>query len=173
MIDKTKQLRLAGVVRESIVDGPGIRFVIFCQGCPHHCEGCHNEPTHDFNGGFDCDSDKILAAIDENPLLDGVTFSGGEPACQPEGFLTLAKEIHKRGLNIIMYSGYTYEELLKMGESDGALADLMDNIDILIDGRYDHTQRDLTLLFRGSKNQRVIDVLKSKNEGVVVLAENF
>ena len=72
-----------------------------------------------------------------------------------------------------MYSGYTYEELLKMGESDGALADLMDNIDILIDGRYDHTQRDLTLLFRGSKNQRVIDVLKSKNEGVVVLAENF
>lgn len=173
MIDKTKQLRLAGVVRESIVDGPGIRFVVFCQGCPHHCEGCHNEPTHDFNGGFDCDADKILAAIDENPLLDGVTFSGGEPACQPEGFLTLAKEIHKRGLNIIMYSGYTYEELLKMGESDGALADLMDNIDILIDGRYDHTQRDLTLLFRGSKNQRVIDVLKSKNEGVVVLAENF
>ena len=173
MIDKTKQLRLAGVVRESIVDGPGIRFVIFCQGCPHHCEGCHNEPTHDFNGGFDCDTDKILAAIDENPLLDGVTFSGGEPACQPEGFLTLAKEIHKRGLNIIMYSGYTYEELLKLGETDGALADLMDNIDILIDGRYDHTQRDLTLLFRGSKNQRIIDVLKSKNEGVAVLAENF
>ena len=173
MMNSDEHIRLAGVVRESIVDGPGIRFVVFCQGCPHHCEECHNEPTHDFLGGFDCEISKILEAIDENPLLDGVTFSGGEPACQPEGFLALAREVHNRGLDIIMYSGYTYEELMNMGKGNGALAELIDTVDILIDGRYDHTQRDLTLLFRGSKNQRVIDIKKTREEGRVVLAENF
>ena len=86
MIDREESIRIAGVVRESIVDGPGIRFVIFCQGCPHHCQGCHNKVTHDFDGGYICETDKILQAIDDNPLLDGVTFSGGEPACQPRGF---------------------------------------------------------------------------------------
>ncbi|MCI9640020.1 MAG: 4Fe-4S cluster-binding domain-containing protein [Emergencia sp.] len=76
-------LRIAGVVKESIVDGPGIRFVVFSQGCPHHCPGCHNAVTHDFEGGYDCSIERILAEIDANPLLDGVTFSGGEPVCQP------------------------------------------------------------------------------------------
>ena len=167
-----ESIRLAGVVRESIVDGPGIRFVVFCQGCPHHCEGCHNEVTHDFSGGFDCKISKILKAIDENPLLDGVTFSGGEPASQPEGFLTLAKEVKKRGLNIMMYSGYTYEELKDMGEESSALKELVDYVDILVDGRYDQSQRDLTLRFRGSRNQRVIDLNRTRETGEIVLAEN-
>ena len=88
-------IRLAGVVRESIVDGPGIRFVVFCQGCVHDCPGCQNPDTHDFNGGYDCDIQKILDAVDENKLLDGITFSGGEPFCQAGRFIPLAKEIRR------------------------------------------------------------------------------
>ncbi len=166
-------LRIAGVVKESIVDGPGIRFVVFCQGCPHSCPGCHNAVTHDFAGGYDCTVDKLLAAIDENPLLSGVTFSGGEPACQPEGFLALAQGIRERGLDIIMYSGYTFEELLAMSEENQALGQLLCSIDTLIDGRYTESQRDLTLLFRGSRNQRVIDVPASLHRNEAVISEKF
>ena len=99
-------IRLAGVIRESIVDGPGLRFTVFCQGCPHGCEGCHNPDTHDFNGGYDCEISKITAAIDENPLLDGVTFSGGEPMCQPEAFLNLAVNVNRGGYQ----AAYSVEE---------------------------------------------------------------
>lgn len=176
MEERTKEnaaIRIAGVVRESIVDGPGIRFVVFCQGCPHHCPGCHNAVTHDFDGGYDCSVEKILAAIDANPLLDGVTFSGGEPACQPEGFLVLAKAVKERGLDIVMYSGYTYEELLLMAEGDGALDALLQLVDVLVDGRYEADRRDLTLLFRGSRNQRAIDLAKTRQAGEIVTAEKF
>jgi len=155
------------------VDGPGIRFVVFCQGCPHHCPGCHNPVTHDFDGGYPCDVSKIIDAIDQNPLLDGVTFGGGEPACQPKGFLTLAKAVKERNLNIIMYSGYTLEELTEMSKSDAALADLMNLIDYLIDGRYEAELRDLTLSFRGSQNQRIIDMHRTRTTGTLVSIENF
>ena len=166
-------IQLAGVVRESIVDGPGIRFVVFCQGCPHHCPGCHNPVTHNFDGGYPCEVSKIVDAIDQNPLLDGVTFSGGEPACQPKGFLTLAKEIKKRNLNIIMYSGYTLEELSERGKTSPELAELLSLIDYLIDGRYVAEQRDLTLAFRGSQNQRIIDMNQTRNTGTLVSLEKF
>jgi len=166
-------LRIAGVVRESIVDGPGIRFVVFCQGCPHFCPGCHNEATHDFQGGYSCEIEKIVKAIDENPLLDGVTFSGGEPACQPKAFLNLAKQIRERNLNIIMYSGFTLEQLTKMGEDDKALAALLEQIDYLIDGRYEEARRDLTLSFRGSSNQRIIDMDETRRTGNIVTVENL
>lgn len=168
-----RTIQLAGVVRESIVDGPGIRFVVFCQGCPHLCPGCHNPVTHDFDGGYPCEVEKILKAIDENPLLDGVTFSGGEPACQPKAFLTLAKEIKARGLNIIMYSGFTLEQLTKMGETDPALAELLEYLDYLIDGRYEEAQRDLTLSFRGSRNQRIIDMNETRKTGNLITLENL
>lgn len=168
-----RTIQLAGVVRESIVDGPGIRFVVFCQGCPHLCPGCHNPVTHDFDGGYPCEVEKILKAIDENPLLDGVTFSGGEPACQPKAFLTLAKEIKARGLNIIMYSGFTLEQLTKMGETDLALAELLEYLDYLIDGRYEEAQRDLTLSFRGSRNQRIIDMNETRKTGNLITLENL
>lgn len=176
MCEDTKDraaIRIAGVVRESIVDGPGIRFVVFCQGCPHHCPECHNAETHDFEGGYDCDVEKILAAVDADPLLSGVTFSGGEPACQPEGFLALAEGIKARGLHIVMYSGYTYEELLLMAEKNGALEALLRLVDVLVDGRYEAAQRDLTLSFRGSRNQRPIDLRRSRQAGKIVLAEKF
>ena len=103
-------LRIAGIMRESIVDGPGIRFAVFCQGCPHNCPGCHNPETHDFNGGNEVSIQKILAAIDENPLLKGVTFSGGEPLCQTEGFAELAKAVKARGMDITVFTGFTYEQ---------------------------------------------------------------
>ncbi len=173
MINDDMTIRLAGVVRESIVDGPGIRFVIFCQGCPHHCINCHNKETHDFGGGYDCKITKILEAIDQNPLLSGVTFSGGEPVCQPEGFLKLAKGIKERNLNIIMYSGYTFEQIMEISKKNEALRELLTYIDLLIDGRYDENFRDLTLLFRGSSNQRIVDMNKSLEQGRVVLSDSF
>lgn len=169
----SETLRIAGIVRESIVDGPGIRFVVFCQGCPHNCPGCHNAVTHDFNGGFQCDIDKIVAAIDENPLLSGVTFSGGEPACQPAGFNALAAKLKERGLNIYMYSGYTFEQLSEMAKSDSDMEGLLNKIDVLIDGRYEDSLRDLTLQFRGSSNQRVLDMAKSMRSGSAVTAEGY
>lgn len=166
---KGASLRLAGIVRESIVDGPGIRFVVFCQGCPHHCPGCHNAVTHDFDGGTDTSVDKILAAIDENPLLQGVTFSGGEPACQAAGFRALAEGLKERNLNMYMYSGYTLEQLTEMAHVDADLARLLSLIDVLIDGPYEESHRDLTLEFRGSSNQRLIDMVASRNAGEPVI----
>lgn len=170
---KAAAIRIAGVVRESIVDGPGIRFVVFCQGCPHHCPQCHNAATHDFAGGYDCSVEKILEAVDADPLLDGVTFSGGEPACQPEGFLALAEGVKARGLNIVMYSGYTYEELVLMASKNAALDQLLQLADVLVDGRYEAEERDLTLNFRGSRNQRPIDLARTRQAGKIVLAEKF
>ena len=107
------KLRIAGTVNDSIVDGPGIRFTIFTQGCPHHCEGCHNPQTHDFNGGEIVEADEIIEKIKKNPLLDGVTFSGGEPFCQAETLADIGKEIKSLGLNVITYTGYTFDESLE------------------------------------------------------------
>jgi len=170
-------LRLAGVVRESIVDGPGIRFTVFAQGCPHHCIGCHNEGTHDFNGGIETEIDKIICEIDKNPLLSGVTFSGGEPFCQAEGFCVLAREIKARGLHIVTFSGYTYEELLQISarsEPNGeAVRALLGLTDLLIDGRFELALRDLTLCFRGSQNQRLIDMNKTRETGKIVLDDKY
>ncbi len=185
-------LRLAGVVRESIVDGPGLRFAIFCQGCPHNCPKCHNQDTHDFSGGYDCDIQKIVNAIEENPLLSGVTFSGGEPSHQPVAFLEIAKKVKSRGLNIWMYSGYTLEELLsransaisdlnnmnenssqtsEKNEEQVALKGLLSLIDVLVDGKFINELKDLTLPFRGSRNQRIIDMAATKRHNKIVLYE--
>lgn len=170
-------LRLAGVVRESIVDGPGLRFTVFAQGCPHHCIGCHNESTHDFKGGNLTEIETILTEIDKNPLLSGVTFSGGEPFCQAEGFCMLARKVKDRGLHIVAFSGYTYEELMDMAERpdpEGAcVKELLDLTDLLIDGRFDLSLRDLTLCFRGSQNQRLIDMNKTRNAGKIVLDDKY
>ena len=171
MADKKDAIRIAGVVRESIVDGPGLRFTVFCQGCPHDCKGCPNMATHDFSGGYDCELSTILDAIDQNPLLDGVTFSGGEPMCQPEAFYNLAVQVKERGLNIVTYTGFTYEELITMGESNIGVKKLMDLTDILVDGRFVLEERDLTLPFRGSANQRLIDMNLTRERGKLTLAE--
>lgn len=168
---KPDTIRLAGVIRESIVDGPGFRFAIFCQGCPHHCPECHNPDTWDFEGGKDTSFERILEEIDKNPLLAGVTFSGGEPFCQAEAFAALAEEIRKRNLDIVTFTGYTYEELLEMSENDHAVKDLLEKTDLLIDGPFIKAEKDLTLQFRGSRNQRIIDMRATEAAGIPVLWE--
>lgn len=152
----TVSIRIAGIIRESIVDGPGLRFTIFAQGCPHRCPGCHNESTHDFSGGYDCSIEKLLIEIDKNPLLSGVTFSGGEPFSQPEPFYLLGCELKKRHLDLVIYTGYTLEELTVLRQSDEMIGKLLDLADYLVDGPFLMEERDLTLEFRGSKNQRLI-----------------
>jgi len=165
-------LRLSGTVNDSIVDGPGIRYTIFVQGCPHHCPGCHNPETHDFEGGEPGNIQKLLEEIQENPLLSGVTFSGGEPFCQPEALCALAKELKAIGKHLMVYSGYTYEQLLKLGEKRPAVLELLGLCDVLVDGPYLEEERDLTLTFRGSANQRLIDLKKTEKHGTVVLYQD-
>lgn len=152
-------LRIAGVEEESIVDGPGFRYVIFTQGCPHHCPGCQNPQTHPFDGGHTMDIGELFAAICEDPLLKGVTFSGGEPFCQPAPLAELARRVHACGLDVTVFTGYTWEQLL--AGRDPAVRELLGQTDLLVDGPYLEGQRDLTLLFRGSANQRLIDVPRS------------
>lgn len=149
------------------MDGKGIRYVIFTQGCPHHCPGCHNPQTHDFAGGYPADTDKLLDELRQNPLLKGVTFSGGEPFCQPAPLAELAEKIHALGLDVTVYSGFTYEQLVD--KCDPAVDALLRQADVLIDGRYEEDQRDLTLRFRGSSNQRVIDLNRTRAEGHIVV----
>lgn len=156
-----ENIRIAGVIQESIVDGPGIRFVIFAQGCPHNCKGCHNPDTHDFEGGYDCPDDKIIEAIKKNPLIKGVTFSGGEPFSQPEAFLRLAIKLKPIINDIIVYSGYTFEELLQLSEGNLNIKGLLDICDVLIDGPFVEEKKSLLLAYKGSSNQRILDLPKS------------
>lgn len=151
------KLRLSGIINDSIVDGPGIRLTVFVQGCPHHCEGCHNPQTHAFDGGYEGDTDEILEQVKRNPLLRGITLSGGEPFCQPEPLTELAKQVHALGLDVVTYSGYTFEEILQ----HPPMLPLLEQTDILIDGRFELAKRDLLLHFRGSSNQRILDVKQS------------
>lgn len=164
-------LKLAGIVRESIVDGPGIRFTVFCQGCPHGCPECHNPETHDFSGGTVCSIDRLMEEIDKDPLLAGVTFSGGEPFCQAEAFEEMGKRVKEKGLSLTVFSGYTYEKLLEMAETDKAVRGLLDITDILIDGPFVKALKDLTLQFRGSSNQRLIDMNRTRETGEIVIWE--
>ena len=158
MLSTAWALRISGIVPESIVDGPGFRYVIFTQGCPHHCPGCHNPQTHDFDAGEWADGEAILREIRENTLLAGVTFSGGEPFCQAAPLAELAREIHKMGKNVFVYTGYVYEKLLEMAKTDEGIAALLAETDTLVDGPYVEALRDLELRFRGSSNQRIIEL---------------
>ncbi len=153
------QIKIAGLVPESIVDGPGIRFTVFTQGCPHHCPGCHNPQTHDFAGGEWKDTDEIIAQFRQNSLLKGITLSGGDPFVQPAACAELARAAHKAGKDVITYTGYTFEQLLSGKVPDAGL--LLEETDILIDGRFEEEKKSLGLRFRGSSNQRAIDCKKS------------
>lgn len=164
------KFQVFGIAEESIVDGKGIRYAIFTQGCPHQCPGCHNPESQPFTGGVEMDTDQVFRQILENPLLKGVTFSGGEPFCQPEPLAELGEKIHGypgRKLDITVFTGYTWEELQGL-DTPGVQA-LLDQTDVLIDGRFDLSQRDLRLRFRGSRNQRVIDVPRTRQAGYLVL----
>lgn len=161
-------LRLSGIIRESIVDGPGLRYTIFAQGCIHHCDGCHNPATHPFEGGFEAAPKAILRDIKKNPLIRGVTFSGGEPFCQAEGFLELAGLLKEAGYHIMTYTGYTYEEIMESGNETWKKLFFLS--DFVVDGRFILAQRDLNLKFRGSSNQRIIDTAATKKAGKVIPA---
>lgn len=163
-------LRIAGTVNDSIVDGNGIRFTIFTQGCPHHCEGCHNPQTHDFNGGKIISTDEILNKIKQNPLLDGVTFSGGEPFCQAHELALLGKKIKSLGLNLTVYTGYTFEKLYSERENN-CWGELLYVTDILIDGPFIINLKNWNIKFRGSSNQRYIDCKKSLEIGKAIEIE--
>ncbi len=163
-------LRVAGTIGESIVDGPGLRYTIFTQGCPHACPGCHNTHTHDFEGGTTVQLDTLLQDILRNPLTKGVTFSGGEPFCQAAPLAQLAQALRAHGKHIMIYSGYTYEQLL---QQDAHTQALLAQCDILVDGLYLEAQRDISLRFRGSRNQRVLQIPRSLEQGTPVWAEGF
>ena len=158
-------LNLSGIVEDSIVDGPGIRMTIFSQGCPHHCEGCHNPETWEFGCGTDVDEERIVEIVRTNPLCRGVTFSGGEPFAQAAGFAKLAKLLKAKGYEVASYSGYTFEQLLR-GNADQR--ELLASIDVLIDGPFLLAEKSLEVPFRGSRNQRILDMPKSLAAGEAV-----
>ena len=158
-------LNLAGITEDSIVDGPGIRTTFYCQGCPHHCPGCHNPETWDFSGGTPMEESRLLEIVESNPLCHGVTFSGGEPFAQAEGFARLAKLLKEKGYEVASYSGYTFEQLLNGTE---AQKELLSRLDVLIDGPFILAERSLELNFRGSRNQRVLNVPESLKAGCAV-----
>ena len=157
-------IRIAGTVNDSIVDGPGIRYTIFTQGCPHHCHGCHNPQTWNLDGGKVVEISEIVKDFETNPLLCGVTFSGGEPFIQPKPLIEIAKIAKSKGLNVLSYTGFLYEDILKDEEKYSLLKEL----DYLIDGPFILEQRDLELKYAGSRNQRMIDVKKSLESGTIV-----
>mgnify|MGYP003296045641 FL=1 len=158
-------LDLSGIVSDSIVDGPGIRTTVFSQGCPHHCPGCHNPETWDFGCGTQVPVEAIVDIVKSNPLCRGVTFSGGEPFAQAAGFAKLAVLLKEQGYEVASYSGYTFEELLEGSEDQKKL---LESIDILIDGPFLLAEKSLEIAFRGSRNQRILDVQKSLAAGMAV-----
>lgn len=144
---------MAGLENDSIVDGIGIRLAVFVQGCPHHCPKCHNQQTWDFDGGKIEDTEKIIEVYKKNLLLKGITLTGGEPFEQPQAMYELAKEIHRLGGDVWIYSGYTLEEL--QSKNNSYVEKLLNETDFLVDGKYIHQLRDLSLNFRGSTNQNI------------------
>ena len=161
------EIRLAGLEPESIVDGPGYRFTVFVQGCPHNCPGCHNPQTHDFGGGHIAQTDDVIAHLGQSTLVRGLTLSGGEPMCQPEACRTIVDAAHAKHLNVWCYTGFTLDALLK--ENNPARMALLHSIDVLVDGRFVQEQKSLSLLYRGSSNQRLIDVPKTLATGEITL----
>jgi len=161
-------LRIAGVVEDSIVDGPGLRFTVFAQGCSHACPGCHNPHTHAYGGGHSASVADLLARVRANPLLDGVTLSGGEPFDQAEGLADLASGVHALGLSVMTYTGYALERLLAREGSVPGWRKLLAETDILVDGPFVARLRDPLLPFRGSSNQRILDAAESLKLGRAV-----
>ena len=158
---------------DSIVDGEGIRTVIWTQGCAHKCPGCHNPMTHAFDEGYLLDIEEVKEMINDLEGQDGITFSGGDPLYQVEACLELAKYIKSKKLNIWCYTGFTYETLIKMSEKNPRIKEFLKTIDILIDGPFVLEKKSLDCPFRGSTNQRIIDTKKSIKEKKVCLVEKY
>lgn len=168
-----KKIRIAGTVNDSITDGPGIRYTVFTQGCPHHCKGCHNPQTWDLGGGIEVSAEDLLTEIKRNPLLKGVTLSGGEPLIQAAALLPLARSVKEQGLELAIYTGYTIEQLFEM--NDTAIMHLLSLADVLIDGQFIAAERNLELNFRGSSNQRILNLPASlaQKKAVIETADRW
>lgn len=162
-------LRLYGLVTDSIVDGPGYRTSVFTQGCPHGCPGCHNPESHAMDGGTLWSLDEIEKRFTGNPLLSGITLSGGEPFLQAAGCAEVARRAHARGLNVWTYTGYLYETLTDMAREDAGVRALLEQTDVLVDGPFVLQERSLELEFRGSRNQRLIDLNRTRQTGTLTL----
>ena len=158
--------RAFGLVENSFVDGPGIRMAIFFQGCIRHCEGCHNPNSWPMYGGDRMDTNDIIKKIANDPLLTGITLTGGEPFLQPTQALVLARFARQGGLSVWCYTGYTFEEI---NEWEDNRKTLLRNIDVLVDGPFEIDKMSLDIPWRGSTNQRLVDVQKSLEKGEVIL----
>ena len=161
-------MRVAGLVQDSIVDGPGFRFVVFVQGCKQRCEGCHNPDTLDAGGGEEIAVEELVSRMRSNPLTDGLTISGGEPLLQAGDCTRLAAAARESGLNVWVYTGYTFEHLLSKVDECPGIGELLKLADVLVDGAFVLAERTLSLRWRGSRNQRLVDVPKSLARGAAV-----
>ena len=159
-------LNLAGIAGDSIVDGPGIRTTVFGQGCPHHCPGCHNPETWEFGCGTEVPVEAVVEMVKANPLCRGVTFSGGEPFAQAGEFAKLGRLLKAAGYEVASYSGYTFEQLM---QGTAEQRELLETVDVLIDGPFVQAERSLELNFRGSRNQRILNVKASLAVGQAIL----
>ena len=166
-----KTIRLSGIAYESLVNGPGMRRVFFSQGCKHNCKNCFNTDTHDFDGGEERDIDELIEDTLHNPILRGVTFSGGDPWEQADKFAYMAKSFKEKGLNVWSYTGYTYEYILENKDKRLGWNDLLNSIDVLVDGRFEEEKQQDGLKFRGSTNQRIIDIKESMILNEVIIIE--
>ena len=163
-----KSIRLSGIAYESLVNGPGMRRVFFAQGCRHNCKGCFNPDTHDFNGGEDRNMDELIESVLDNPILRGVTFSGGDPWEQADKFAYMAKKFKENKLSVWSYTGYTFEYILNHKDERNGWNELLNNIDVLVDGRFEEDKMVEGLKFRGSSNQRIIDIKVTLKQGNVI-----
>lgn len=165
-----EMIRTAGLVNDSVTDGPGLRFTLFVQGCPRSCPGCHNPETQAASGGTLMTGEEVFAQVQANPLLGGVTLSGGEPFSQAAALVPLARRIKGLGLELAAYSGYTFEELsAHPGSQEYQLLEL---VDVLVDGPFVLERMNLELPFRGSENQRILNVAASLAAGRAVEEES-
>ena len=168
------QIRLAAYLQsDSIVDGEGIRTVIWTQGCPHRCLGCHNKETWSNDQGALVDIDEVKDIIDNLDGQDGITFSGGDPFIQPKECAILAKYSKSKGYNIWCYTGYTFEQLLLLSKANKDIKDFLEEIDVLVDGKFELSKKSYNTLFRGSTNQRIIDVKKSLKRKKAVILDKY
>lgn len=164
-------IKISGIVKESIVDGPGIRYVIFTQGCPHKCEGCHNPQTHNFEDGKYVKISDIIEDINKNPLLKGITLSGGEPFMQAKQLAKLVSRLDTNKFDIMTYTGFEYEYLVKNANEENGYMELLRSSDILIDGKFDISKKSGLIPFRGSTNQRAINVKDSLKRQEICLCD--
>ncbi|HPF82712.1 MAG TPA: anaerobic ribonucleoside-triphosphate reductase activating protein [Bacilli bacterium] len=169
------QIRLAAPIQyDSIVDGEGMRAVLWTQGCSHNCKGCHNPMTHDFKGGFLTDTKEVMDELKDNiKYEDGLTLSGGDPFMQADAVCEIASYVQSLGKNVWAYTGFTYEKLIEMSKNNPKIIELLKNVDVLVDGKFVLELKSLDLFYMGSSNQRVIDVKKSLKQNQVVLIEKY